>query len=34
VPASDLATAQATLDKDLESFTHYPVISLGIGYAF
>lgn len=32
--AADCAAAQTTLGTDLENFTRYPVISLGIGYAF
>jgi hypothetical protein len=32
--ANDLAAAQAQMDKDMAAFNIYPVISLGIGYAF
>lgn len=32
--AADLAAAEAQLDKDLSGFKIYPVISVGIGYAF
>ncbi len=32
--ANDLAASQVQLDKDLSGFNIYPVISLGIGYAF
>lgn len=32
--AADLAAAQVQLDKDLSGFNIYPVISIGLGYAF
>lgn len=32
--AGDIAAAQAQLDKDLSAFNIYPVISVGMGYAF
>jgi hypothetical protein len=32
--AADLAAAQAKLDKDMENFKLYPVISFGLAYAF
>lgn len=32
--ANDVAAAQAKLDQDLEAIKIYPVVSLGIGYAF
>jgi len=34
VTAADLATAQNELDDSLKNFRYYPVISIGIGYAF
>lgn len=34
VSASDLATEQANMDESLNSFRYYPVISVGLGYAF
>jgi hypothetical protein len=34
VSAADLATAQSDLDNSLKNFRYYPVVSLGIGYAF
>lgn len=32
--ANDVAIAQARLNEDMKSFSIYPVISLGMGYAF
>lgn len=32
--AADCAAAQTTLSDDVKNFTRYPVISLGLGYAF
>jgi hypothetical protein len=32
--AADVAAAQASLDADMKDFNIYPVISLGLGYAF
>jgi hypothetical protein len=32
--AADCTAAQATMNEDLKNFKYYPVISLGIGYAF
>lgn len=32
--ASDIAAAEAQLNRDMSSFNIYPVISVGIGYAF
>jgi hypothetical protein len=34
VSAADLATAQSQLDDSLKNFRYYPVISVGIAYAF
>lgn len=34
VSAADLATAQNDLDNSLKNFRYYPVISIGIAYAF
>jgi hypothetical protein len=34
VTAADLATAQSDLDNSLKNFRYYPVISIGIAYAF
>jgi hypothetical protein len=34
ISASDCNTAQTTLSDDLKNYRYYPVISLGIGYAF
>jgi len=32
--AADCTAAQATMNEDLKNFRYYPVISLGVGYAF
>ncbi len=34
VTSADLATAQSDLDDSLKNFRYYPVISIGIAYAF
>lgn len=34
VSAADLATQQASVNDSLKNFRYYPVISVGIGYAF
>lgn len=34
VAAADVATQQASVNDSLKNFKYYPVISLGIGYAF